>query len=450
MADVAQTFSIDPYSAENARLSRQQKLAEILQQQALQPDQQFSYAGIQAPASAAGALAKGLQSGISGYMMGRSMKGQEDLISKASEDTKSATEALVKGLSAKPWQNPDAGAVGTAPIYQPGASGLRDANDPAPQPQMMPGADQSTAAFKAGPAGSYSGALASLGDLPDNPQAQRLAQSLLMKKLEKDSATTKLGPDEKVYDARGNLLFGNEPRSQSALGKLADDYKNGRITKAEYDAGVSKETNLSPTAVINNVGPNAYVTELSQGLAKADLGKLEKADSAPERIATSGRIFSIIDSDKSITGPLADIKLNIARGLDVVGGGEPERIVATEALISELARVTMQSIKSSGLGAGAGFTDTDRAFLEKAAAGNIDYKSATIRRLAVLNDKAARLDIKQGNEARARAAKQPGLEHLLAAAVAMPGEYAPPAGAPGGEFVPQPDGSLNWVPNANR
>ena len=152
-----------------------------------------------------------------------------------------------------------------------------------------------------------------------------------------------------------------------------------------------------------------------------------------------------------ITGAAADIKLNIARGLNVVGGGDDEKIVATQALISDLARVTMQSIKSSGLGAGAGFTDTDRAFLEKAAAGNIEYQPATIRRLADLNDKAARLDIKQGNAARARALKQPGLEHLLGDEIAMPGEYAPPAGAPGGQLVPNPDGSsFDWVPNANR
>lgn len=402
MADVAQTFSIDPYSAENARLSRQQKLAEILQQQALQPDQQFSYAGIQAPPSAAGALAKGLQGGIAGYMMGRSMKGQEDLIGKASEDTKSATDALVKGLSAKPWVNPDTGQA-------------------------------------VGKAGGYEGALASLGGLQDNPQAQRLAQSLTMKKIEQDMATTKLGADEKVYDARGNLLFGNEPRSQSALGKLAEDFKNGKITKQEYDAGVAKETNLAPTTLITSSGPNAYVTDVAQGLAKADLAMMGAAQSAPDRIAASNRIFSIIDSDKAITGPAADIKLNIARGLNVVGGGDDERIVATQALISDLARVTMQSIKSSGLGAGSGFTDTDRAFLEKAAAGNIDYQPATIRRLAVLNDKAARLDIKQGNAARARALKQPGLEHLLGDEIAMPGEYAPAAsGAPGA--IPDPLG----------
>jgi hypothetical protein len=375
MADVAQTFSIDPYAAENARLSRQQKLAEILQQQALQPDQQFSYAGIQAPASAAGALAKGLQSGISGYMMGRSMKGQEDLISKASEDTKSATEALVKGLSAKPWQNPDAGAVGTAPIYQPGASGLRDANDPAPQPQMMPGADQSTAAFKAGPAGSYSGALASLGDLPDNPQAQRLAQSLLMKKLEKDSATTKLGPEEKVYDANGKLLFGNDPKSQSALGKLADDYKNGRITKAEYDAGVAKETSFAPPP---QVQVNSYLPaseEAQKQFLQSARMTYDQLKQAPVALQNIEQAKALVPSAAGFMGPGGDTLLNAAKFLNNRVGTSIniEGIKNAEELRSRIFENVMDNLKKMD----ASPSQQQQAVMQKAL-GSLDTDPAAL------------------------------------------------------------------------
>ena len=438
MAEIAQTFSIDPYAAERSKIARQQKFAELLQSQALQPNEKFSYAGIEAPISAAGGLAKALQAGMSGYLQGDAARKEDAANIKQETDYNAANEAFIRGMTSTPE---DFGARGMSPateedvasralsISQGSTARPLTLGEPvdvlgglgAPGTEGTPG----TAAIP----GSYDRVMKELSGLQKNHYATQMNLRMMMSKAEKDMAQTKLGPDEAVYNAQGRFLFGNQkPRpSQSALGKLADDFRNNFISQKEYDAGVAKETNLAPTAVINNVGPNAYVTDMGQGLAKADLAKMDAANSAPERIATSNRIRNILDTDKAITGAGADTRLNIARGLNVVGGGDEERVVATQSLISELARVTLQSIKPSGLGTGAGFTDNDRAFLEKAQAGNIDYQPATIRRLADLNDKAARLDITQGNAARARALKQPGLEHLLGDEIAMPGEYAPPA-----------------------
>ena len=54
MADVAQTFALNPYAAEQAKNERLQRYAELLQSQGLAPNEKFSYAGIEAPPSAAG------------------------------------------------------------------------------------------------------------------------------------------------------------------------------------------------------------------------------------------------------------------------------------------------------------------------------------------------------------------------------------------------------------
>jgi hypothetical protein len=423
MADVAQTFALNPYSAEQAKIERLQKYAELLQSQGLAPDQKFGYAGIEAPPSAAGALAKGLQLGMSGYLQGRGMRKTDELTEKARAESKEFIDTLTgkpgevaptRGLGISDFEDrqvvngkydPEAGPQKLATALSGNIPVAPGQGDVVPGSAPLAGAERTAALLR----GAVSG----------NPMIAPLASSLYAK----ETAETKLAPGEAVFKA-GQRLYGLDPKAESELGRLADDFKNNRITKKEYDAGVAKATNLAPTTLIQSVGPNAYVADMGKGLAEADLGKMASAQSAADRIATSGRILSVIDSDNAITGPLADIKLNIAKGLNVAGG-ENERIAATEALISDLARVTMQSIKSSGLGAGAGFTDTDRAFLEKAAAGNIDYQPATIRRLAVLNDKAARLDIKQGNAARARALKQPGLENLIGEEIPMPAEYAP-------------------------
>lgn len=66
MADVS--FNIaNPYQTQLEELARRQKMAEIMQQQSLQPMERYSYQGIEAPISPLSGLAKALQ----GYMSGR-------------------------------------------------------------------------------------------------------------------------------------------------------------------------------------------------------------------------------------------------------------------------------------------------------------------------------------------------------------------------------------------
>lgn len=195
MADVAHTFIDNSAAREQQALLRQQRLAEILQQQAFQPDQKFSYAGIEASPSAAGALAKGLQGGIAGYLQGRSLKGQDDLLKKTEAREERYGTDLAKALGAantKPWVNPDGpGAVGNAPIYQAGASGLRSAEDPAPPPQMMPGADQSMTPFKAGPAGGYEAIAAALQNIGNPDVSRTLGPQITMAQIAQQQAGDK-------------------------------------------------------------------------------------------------------------------------------------------------------------------------------------------------------------------------------------------------------------------
>ena len=98
MADVAQTFALNPYAAEQAKNERLQRYAELLQSQGLAPNEKFSYNGIEAPPSAAGALAKGLQLGVSGYLQGRGMRNSEDLANKMTTERKADMDKIVSAL----------------------------------------------------------------------------------------------------------------------------------------------------------------------------------------------------------------------------------------------------------------------------------------------------------------------------------------------------------------
>jgi len=67
---------------------------------------------------------------------------------------------------------------------------------------------------------------------------------------------------------------------------------------------------------------------------------------------------------------------------------DPTTGINTEMLMADMAKTTLQNIKSSGLGAGQGFSNADRDFLEKASAGKITLNAGTIKYIADLNERA--------------------------------------------------------------
>lgn len=124
-------------------------------------------------------------------------------------------------------------------------------------------------------------------------------------------------------------------------------------------------------------------------IADADAGKLAAAEKAPEVAANADRITDLLATGKVITGTGANVRLQIAKALNLAGGTDSDKIRNTEVLISSLAETTLGAIKSSNLGAGQGFTNADRDFLEKAKAGQLNYDSKSLAELARLSRLAA-------------------------------------------------------------
>ena len=71
-------YTYDP-TLQAAQYARQQKMAELMQQQADQPIDIQSYNGIQAPISWGSVLAKGLKAGLGSYLSGEATKGEANL-----------------------------------------------------------------------------------------------------------------------------------------------------------------------------------------------------------------------------------------------------------------------------------------------------------------------------------------------------------------------------------
>jgi hypothetical protein len=140
----------------------------------------------------------------------------------------------------------------------------------------------------------------------------------------------------------------------------------------------------------------SYFGNVAEGMAKNDVALIDAARSAPDRISSALRVKEIL-SKNPITGTGAEARLSVHRALATAGLVDAKDVANTEVLASTLASQTLDAIKSSGLGAGQGFTDKDRAFLERAKSGNIEMNSTTLYTLADLNERAARATIQRGN-----------------------------------------------------
>jgi len=124
-------------------------------------------------------------------------------------------------------------------------------------------------------------------------------------------------------------------------------------------------------------------------VAEADVNKLATAESAPRLAESANRIIDIVSRGDVFTGPAADIKLNIARALNIAGADNQQKIANTEQLIASTGQSTLDAIKGAGLGTGQGFTDKDLKFLQGIAGGTINLTAQTLTELATLQHRVA-------------------------------------------------------------
>lgn len=139
---------------------------------------------------------------------------------------------------------------------------------------------------------------------------------------------------------------------------------------------------------VNTKGEGEYQKTLGSKLAERDVGIIESGQTATKQYENSQRVKNLL-AQNPITGVGAEQITQLNNLLSSSGLINPKRGATTETLASNLADTTLQNIKTSGLGAGQGFTDKDRQFLERAKAGQITMTAESLRYLAELNEKSA-------------------------------------------------------------
>jgi len=132
-----------------------------------------------------------------------------------------------------------------------------------------------------------------------------------------------------------------------------------------------------------------YGEAFAGNIAKVDIDKMTTAEGAPALAESANRIIGLVQQGNVLTGPIADVKLNIARALNVAGADNAEKIANTESLIAATGQSTLDAIKGAGLGTGQGFTDKDLKFLQGVAGGTINLTPQTLTDLASLQHRVA-------------------------------------------------------------
>jgi hypothetical protein len=144
-----------------------------------------------------------------------------------------------------------------------------------------------------------------------------------------------------------------------------------------------------------------YGETFASGLATEDLNLYKAAQSAPSQLDTIKETKNLLDQGKVFTGSFANNKLRIAaagQALGITGKDTNEIITNTQRLFANRAKATLDNVRASGLGAGQGFTDRDREFLEKATLGNIEFTSDALKRQIEIEEKVARGSVSRWNE----------------------------------------------------
>ena len=376
------------YEEEMMRAQRQQQLAEMLRQQAFTPDEEpYTFQGFRATPSPTNALARVL----SAYTSKKLGEKAEEAEGKARQADLEAFETLRRDLG------PQTRTVGPDMFGDPMEMGSK--YTPPVTETVMPTYQQREETLTRALAGG-------------TPMAQRYAQLMLSREpqVTLDALMEASEPSRKAYfESRDPTVLAKPPKAPN----LPNKYEEFLI--ASQNPAFAKfltDTTGNKTIVLpGERTTNVLSDEFAKGIAAQDLETIKAGEAALGQIEVANNVRDLLQQNP-ITGTGAPARLALEKGLASAGFIAGDRASVTENLSANLAKATLSLVKTSGLGSGQGFTDKDREFLEKAAAGKIEMTDKNLRYLADLNDKAARANIARSNAVRARYRELPNFRGM--------------------------------------
>ena len=236
-----------------------------------------------------------------------------------------------------------------------------------------------------------------LGTSPYAPKALQAAtwERLKPQKLGEGEVITEfdMGKGTYVPTAQGGAKMSGDVRTAAQLLGIntpADQWTPQMLQAVNQKAMELKKAGGTQVNIPNFM-EKTFGGEVATDQAKKFNAMAGVAQNAPVVIGQIQNARKILDSGKFFSGPTANVQQDMALYADAVGlGGKDTATKAanTQSLITSAADSTLNSIATSGLGSGQGFTDKDLRFLQDAKSFRITMNKENIKRVLDLQEKA--------------------------------------------------------------
>lgn len=236
-----------------------------------------------------------------------------------------------------------------------------------------------------------------LGTSPYAPKALQAAtwERLKPQKLAEGEVISEydMGKGTYVPTAQGGSKMSGDVRTAAQLLGINTpvDQWTPQMLNAVNDKAMQLKKAGGTVVNIPNFLEKTFGGEVATDQAKKFNAMAGVAQNAPVVIGQIQNARDILKSGKFFSGPTANVQQDMALYADAVGlGGKDTATKAanTQSLITNAADSTLNSIATSGLGSGQGFTDKDLKFLQDAKSFRITMNKENINRVLNLQEKA--------------------------------------------------------------
>jgi hypothetical protein len=390
-----------PYSSELAAIQRRERLAQVMQQQALQPLEINSYQGIQAPISPLSGIAKALQMYLGASGQDRADEARAGVAKKMEADTQTQLARLL-GSQGSPAVPATPATMGTPEILGTPASSFT--------PMGSDFEDNPNLKLSTGETPQMGQPFVAPGDVavPAVPTIPAVAGMPAQPGRPAQPAKPPTEDDQRrIYS---DFVVSGNPRL-AKLGEIGlqdlrssgtNDIKNWKAsnTGLPFNQWLANQNAQKANRVSVNVSTEkSYGEHFAAGISKDDIALRNGAIKAISNIENSDRQRDIINSGQVFTGKGANAQNELASWGDFLGVGGAttvEKIANTNRLYSDRAAAVLESIPTSGLGPV--ITDSDLKVLRDAKMGNVTYTKDSLLRQIDVEEKVSRELAKRWNQ----------------------------------------------------
>src|SRR3990167_5500965 len=373
--------NVSPYWADEQEIKRKQRLAEMLQQQSLDPIQGQQGGAFASPISPLQVLAKGLQA-YKGKQAATEAKTQQEALAQRQQTERQA--ALARALSqaqGSPQPPAEMGGGPAMPGDPMGAAGtLAGSQDPSLQQagmgmlgqqfkNMVPPTPKPPEPYTLSPGAQRFGPdnkpLASVPFKPDTPQQPRAPQI--------------------IQTANGPMLL-NEP---------------GQAVPIPGPGGAPVQApKKEPLVNVDMKGEGKYAEVVAGKSGERDIGQHDAAMAAVDNIIKLDLTLDQITKSQAITGMGSEVFKNIERAKALVMQDQAagKKVSDTELLDALLGSDVFPMIKALGIGARGLDTPSEREFLRSVMTGTVQLNRETLKRMTELRRDISKRAVERCND----------------------------------------------------